>query len=490
MNFTKRFQSNQSLLIVFFSMLLTISGGTSLSPVFALGDEVRSMCQQAEQMINNRQFDQAVSLLKKAEKLEPNAAEVHGYLGMAYQNSLKTQKAIPEYERALSIDSTMSFIKINLATCYMNLGSLEKAVPLLQQFIQENPSSPMRAQAEAYLNQAGARSNQGNLRSMVEQGQAQLNSGNARAAIATFQQVTASNPDFAPGFFYLGYALAKEGQHQQAVDAFQKALSLDPSQKESVINIASNYQSLGDIPQAINWYQRYLKENPNSPKAKDIAGRIKALSNQMRQAGGAIGGSGQNQFQNAGADNYLAGTASGGKYFRWPPAAMPLRVYIADGTGLNGFNPFFKEALMNAFTSWAEATGNKLKMSLVSNPQSANIICNWTDNPNQIMDRGRLVEGGLTRLSGQPLPDGQNVNLNGATLTILTRSRSTGQMMNQDEIIKVCLHEVGHAIGINGHSNNNADIMFFSESPSIRPALTRRDQATAALLYINHPVQP
>ena len=208
----------------------------------------------------------------------------------------------------------------------------------------------------------------------------------------------------------------------------------------------------------------------------------------MRQAGG--GGGGQNQFQNAGANNYLVGAASGGKYFRWPPAAMPLKIYIADGTGLNGYNPFFKEALMNAFTSWAEATGNKLKMSLVTSPQSANIVCNWTDNPNQIVDRGRLVEGGLTRLSGQPLPDGQNVNLGGATITILTRSRSTGQMMSQDEIIKVCLHEVGHAIGINGHSNNNADIMFFSESPSIRPVLSRRDQATAALLYINHPVQP
>ncbi|MEZ4489396.1 MAG: tetratricopeptide repeat protein [Cyanobacteriota/Melainabacteria group bacterium] len=488
MNFTKRFQSNQNLLKALIILLLTISGGTFLSPGFALSDEVRSMCQQAEQLINNRQFDQALSLLKKAEKLEPDAAEVHGYLGMAYQNSLKTQKAIPEYERALSIDSSMSFIKINLATCYMNLGNLEKATPLLQQFIQENPNSPMTAQAKAYLNQAGVRSNQGNLRSMVEQGQAQLNSGNARAAVATFQQVTASNSDFAPGFFYLGYALAKEGQHQQAIDAFQRALSLDPSQKESVINIASNYQSLGDIAQAINWYQRYLKENPNSTKARDIAGRVKALSDQMRQAGG--GGGGQNQFQNAGANNYLVGAASGGKYFRWPPAAMPLKIYIADGTGLNGYNPFFKEALMNAFTSWAEATGNKLKMSLATSPQSANIVCNWTDNPNQIMDRGRLVEGGLTRLSGQPLPDGQNVNLGGATITILTRSRSTGQMMSQDEIIKVCLHEVGHAIGINGHSNNNADIMFFSESPSIRPVLSRRDQATAALLYINHPVQP
>ena len=118
MNFTKRFQSNQNLLKALIILLLTISGGTFLSPGFALSDEVRSMCQQAEQLINNRQFDQALSLLKKAEKLEPDAAEVHGYLGMAYQNSMQTTNAIGEYEQALKLNpSILPFLAFSCANC-------------------------------------------------------------------------------------------------------------------------------------------------------------------------------------------------------------------------------------------------------------------------------------------------------------------------------------------------------------------------------------
>ncbi|MBZ0185329.1 MAG: matrixin family metalloprotease, partial [Candidatus Obscuribacterales bacterium] len=55
--------------------------------------------------------------------------------------------------------------------------------------------------------------------------------------------------------------------------------------------------------------------------------------------------------------------------------------------------------------------------------------------------------------------------------------------LSDDDMKKVCLHEVGHALGINGHSSDNHDIMFFSESPSVWPALTKRDKLTIRLLY-------
>ena len=459
------------------------------------------MCQEAEQLINARNFKQAIRVLRKAEQADPEAGEVHGYLGMAYQNSLDTQKAIIEYKKALELNPSMSFIKINLGTCYMNAGRLDLAVPYLEQYLQENPNAPERTQVEGYLRQAGTRRSQNNMRSSMERGQAQLNSGRTREAINTFSQVIRNNPEWAPGHFYMGYALAKSGDHSQAINEFKRALSLDPSQKESIINIASNYQSMGEANSAIQWYQRYLRENPGSPKARDIAGRIKGLEQQARQnpgqgrrspgqMGGAYqGGSGWQRAQ-GNAPDYLASAASGGKFFRWAPDAIPIKVFIANGQSVPGYQPFYQKTLMDAFSTWATATGNKLLFSLAPDIRSANIICQWTDNPNQVMDRGRLVEGGLTRLSGQTLSDGQSVAITRATMTILTTPGEPGQPMSQDQFTKVCLHEVGHAIGINGHSNNNQDIMFFSESPSIWPALTNRDKATAMKLYETYPVRP
>lgn len=449
-------------------------------------------------MINGRNFNQAIKILKRAEKVDPSAGEVHGYLGMAYQNSLKTQKAIPEYLKALELNPSMSFIKINLGTCYMNSGRLDLAVPYLQQYLQENPNAPERAQVEGYLKQAGARRTQNTMRSAMDRGQAQLNSGRSQEAVNTFGQVVNINPNWAPGHFYLGYALAKTGDHSGAIGEFKRALSLDPSQKESIINIASNYQSLGDINSAIGWYQRYLKENPGSPKSREIENRViglmqKARQNQKqnRSQPAQFNREASAQYQNSNqAPDYFASAASGGRFFRWPPNSIPIKVFIANGQNVPGYQPFYQKTLMDAFSTWATATGNKLLFSLAPDMRSANIICQWTANPNQVMDRGRLVEGGLTKLSGQPLPDGQSVNITRATMTILTTPRGPGPAMSQDQFTKVCLHEVGHAIGINGHSNNNKDIMFFSESPSIWPSLTNRDRATAMRLYASYPVLP
>lgn len=484
----------------------------------ALGDEVRNMCQEAQNLINSRNFSRAISLLKKAEQIEPEAAEVHGYLGMAYQNSLKTQRAIPEYLRALELNPSMSFIKVNLGTCYMNLNQIDKAVPIFEQYLNENPNAPERAQVEAYLRQSGNRQSQNSLRGTMEEGQSQLNSGRLNDAIKTFEKVVANKPNWPPGHFYLGYALGKAGFHQRAIAEFQQSLKLDPGQKESLINIASNYQSLGEINSAILWYRRYLNEEPGSPKARDIQGRIKALEEEARKNGSGRtaqipqyksqvgqgfnptitsnqrpgnGGygiiPGASSLPQAKEDNYLSRVTSSGQFFRWPPYSMPIKVFIGDGIGLRGYRPDFKNILAQAFSKWSLASMNKIVFTEVLDKRLANIACGWTDNPNQIMQGGKLVEGGLTKISAQPSAQGQGVNITRAEVIILTIPRGDSNALSNDDLMKVCLHEVGHAIGINGHSNNNKDIMFYSESPSIWPSLTKRDKTTIRLLYAGHP---
>lgn len=490
---------------------LIATGLLVMPPVFALSDQVRSMCRQAEALIGRRQFGQAIKLLKRAEKMEPNCGEVHGYLGMAYQNSLKTQKAISEYERALKLNPSMSFVNVNLGTCYMNLNRLDKATPYFQAYLRANPNAPDRAQVESYIRQAGARTNQNNLRSIMEQGQALLNRGQSEQAAQAFQQVVSMKPGWAPGHFFLAYARAKMGNHSEAIKEFQIVLKIDPSKTEAILNIGSNYQSMGDPRSAITWYQRYLQAVPNSPKSRDIKNRIKGLEaeakknpnrNFNRPPRPAFNTTQNPQVQQPRlqqqpqqynqpvrqvpqqVDSYITNASSNGRFFRWPPQAMPVRVYIANGSGINSYRPEFNRILKEAFSKWSKASFNRLSFAFVPSPNNANIVCFWTNNANQIMELGRAVEGGLTKISGQPAPGGASVNIARAKMTILTKPRNnTDSELSDDDMMKVCLHEVGHALGISGHSNNNKDIMFYSESPSIWPALTKRDKATIRQLY-------
>jgi len=468
-------------------------------PAFAMSDEVRGMCEQAEQLINSRRTKEAINLLHKAQSLDPSCGEVHGYLGMAFQNSGSPQQAIPEYQQALQLNPQMTFINVNLGTCLMNMNQFDQAVPYFQQYLQTNPNAPDAAQVRSYIQRAGASKQTGNLRSLVEQGQSLLNQKRYPQAQAAFQQAISVDPNFAPAHFFLGYAYANAGQCQQAISEFQSALQIDPNMKEAVLNIGSNYQSLGDIPNAITWYERFLRENPGSNKAGDIRQRIQGLRQQIQSSGGGrqqmqsagqgypppqMGGSpggpgnGYAQQPNMVPSDYFASAASGGKFFRW--MKMPIRVCITPGGGVTGYQNSYYQDLMDSFSQWAVASGNRITFELSNNPAQSDITCEWTGDANKVMDHGRLLEGGLTKLNGQPV-NATDISITNAHMTILTNRG--GMPLNDADMKKVCLHEVGHALGINGHSNNNNDVMFFSESPTILPILSNRDMATIRRLY-------
>lgn len=439
----------------------------------AMSDDVRNMCQQAEQLINSRRFDDAIKLLDKAGNLDPSCAEVHGYLGMAYQNSLKTSQAIDEYQKALKLNPQMSFINVNLGTCYMNMNKMDQALPYFQRYLQENPNAPDANQVRSYIQQAGVRTGQQNLRSLVEQGQSLLNQHHFNEAAAAFQQAVQVQPDFAPAHFFLGYSLAQMGQCQQAINELKTTLNLDPNTKEAILNIGSNYQSLGDMANAISWYERYLREFPNSPKSQEIHQRISGLRQQMKQQG-----AGASQSPQSG--DYLSSAAMGGYLYRWTHS--PIRVYIAPGAGIPGYQNAYNQILMQAFSMWATGSQNRFAFTLVPDASQCDIFCSWTGDPGQIAEGGRAVEGGLTKLSGQPMPNAE-VSITNAKVIILTNRGGTS--LDDNAMMKVCLHEVGHALGINGHSNNNQDTMFFTESPTVMPALSNRDKATITRLYSN-----
>jgi tetratricopeptide (TPR) repeat protein len=487
---------------------VVLAGATLLlsQPVFpalALSDEVRGMCEQAEQLINSRRTKEAINLLHRAQSLDPSAGEVHGYLGMAYQNSGNPQQAIPEYQQALQLNPQMTFINVNLGTCLMNMNQFDQAVPYFQQYLQTNPNAPDAVQVRNYIERAEASKQTGNLRSLVEQGQALLNQKRYPQAQAAFQQAIGVDPNFAPAHFFLGYAYANAGQCQQAIGEFQSALQIDPNMKEAVLNIGSNYQSLGDIPNAIAWYERFLKESPGSNKAGEIRQRIQGLRQQMQSSGGgrqpspaaypangtfpqpalsrspAFGGPGNYAQQpNMVPNDYFASAASAGKYFRW--MKMPIRVCIMPGNGVPGYQNSYYQDLMDSFSQWAVASGSRITFELSNDPGQSDITCEWTGDANKVMDHGRLLEGGITKLNGQPV-SATDVSISSARMTILTNRG--GMPLSDDDMKKVCLHEVGHALGINGHSNNNNDVMFFSESPTILPILSNRDVATIRRLY-------
>ncbi|CAM6006184.1 unnamed protein product [Sphagnum balticum] len=175
-----------------------------------------------------------------------------------------------------------------------------------------------------------------------------------------------------------------------------------------------------------------------------------------------------------GESDYL-GDATQGGITRWPQSRMPIRVFIKTGTDVQGYRPNFEPMLRQAFEDWVDAGKGKIKFQYVPQIGDAQLICTWTSNPKEMISS---AEGGHAMV----VPDNEGI-LN-TTLSLLTVDQSTGVPISDNIARRVDLHEIGHALGLLGHSRTPGDVMYGTYLPTDSiPSLTERDKNTIVALY-------
>lgn len=143
--------------------------------------EAQSLLEKGKQLYKNDQDEQAVAALQEAIRLDPNLAEAHLQLGMAY-TALERK---PEAE-----------------------DSYKKAIELYRKVVQSNPK------------EAAAFFNLGQAHSFLHQDE---------EAARAFRQASRLRSDDEEAYYQLGRAETRLAHYPEAVAAFQKALELDPN---------------------------------------------------------------------------------------------------------------------------------------------------------------------------------------------------------------------------------------------------------------------
>ncbi|MBC7999222.1 MAG: matrixin family metalloprotease [Leptolyngbya sp.] len=168
---------------------------------------------------------------------------------------------------------------------------------------------------------------------------------------------------------------------------------------------------------------------------------------------------------------------------RWSPQKLPLAVYIDSGRGIDGFRPVFPELAMEALNEWSDASNGKLQFQLVSNPNHADITLAWSDT---VSGNQEVFEAGNTITTTSYNGRTGDVSISHAHINLLTQVG--GNSFSDIEIKKVALHEIGHAIGIQGHSPNPADIMYAVTSRAQQPQLSPQDISAINQIYSSNSV--
>ena len=185
-------------------------------------------------------------------------------------------------------------------------------------------------------------------------------------------------------------------------------------------------------------------------------------------------------------NNYIEQVPMDNKIIRWDIEKFPIKINIVNETS-NTLPDYYNIEINKAFSQWQTSVDI---LSFEISDKNPNIIVKISETPKNICDIGecRFVVGYT-----EPQINGDN--LKSMTITLYNKD-PYGNYFSDKELYNTILHEIGHALGIMGHSYSSEDIMYMSTkgnnsiySPfrSSFQYLSTKDINTIKLLYKLYP---
>ncbi len=170
--------------------------------------------------------------LIEASKLDPENANIHNELGLAYSNLRAFQKSMIHFNEALKFQPDFPEAYNNLGTLYLLLKKWDLAIDCFRK-------------ASSYLLYKTPHFAQNNM------GLAYHNKGDYQKAIEHYQKAIELFPSYSPCYENLARAYEAINKWEPAIEAYKKSINYDPGYPASHLNLARLYLRLNRANEAV-----------------------------------------------------------------------------------------------------------------------------------------------------------------------------------------------------------------------------------------------
>lgn len=272
----------------------------------------------------------------------------------------------------------------------------------------------------------------------------------------------------AADYYEAGKKAFSENKYETALRYFKKNLKNNPNHLKCRYYYAQTLLALKELQKAQAQYEKIIELSPISYEARLAALGIAKIERYRLISKGIEVNTGNKNLNTkrkleilSAGDNYIENALDGGKVTRWNTGKMPIKLYIEK-------NDLYFSEVRRAMEAWISKVENSpLSYKLVDTPEQANIRVLFVDEI--------FKKTGKAMITGLATP-----YIKGHILEYYEI-----KLIPYDMIFATALHEFGHALGIQGHSSNENDIMYAETNQ--KTTLSRRDINTISLLYTLDP---
>ena len=174
--------------------------------------------------------------------------------------------------------------------------------------------------------------------------------------------------------------------------------------------------------------------------------------------------------------NYLDSVLSAGQLERWNPRTFPLKVYIQADASIP---TQYIEEIKRAFTTWESGTNGFVRFVYTNSSIDANYKCIFSSN----LKNRNCDERGMGTSAYQYFTYDKNGSIQ-YSIVELSVMACNGKYWPPEQFYSMALHEIGHGLGLRGHSTNSEDLMYpVGASTLKRATISTADMNTLRAVY-------